>query len=35
MAIPPSEPGKKNELLKKLAGIDKGTPPFNRDKGDR
>jgi antitoxin component of MazEF toxin-antitoxin module len=35
VAIPPSEPGKKNKLLKKLAGIDKEKPPFKRDKGDR
>ena len=30
-----SEPGKRNELLKKLAGIDKEKPPFKRDKEDR
>ncbi len=35
VAIPPSEPGKRNELLKELAGIDKEKPPFKRDKGDR
>jgi antitoxin component of MazEF toxin-antitoxin module len=35
VAIPPSESGKRNELLKKLAGIDKEKIPFERDKGDR
>jgi hypothetical protein len=35
VAIPPSEPRKRNELLRKLAGIDKEKPPFKRDKGDR
>ena len=35
VAIPPSELGKRNELFKMLAGIDKGKLPFKRDKGDR
>ena len=35
VAIPPSKLGKRNELLKKLAGIDKEKSPFKRDKGDR
>lgn len=35
VAIPPSELRKRNELLRTLAGVDKGKPPFFRDKGER
>ena len=35
VAILPSGTGRRNELLKKLAGIDKEKSPFKRDKGDR
>lgn len=35
VAIPPSESGKRNELLRSLAGIDGEKPLFRRDKGDR
>lgn len=35
LAIPPSETRKRNELIKRLAGVDAGKPPFERDKEDR
>lgn len=35
IAVPPSKTGKRNELLKRIAGIDKEKSPFRRDKGDR
>ena len=35
LAIPPSDNGKRNELILELAGIDKGKPSFTREKQDR
>lgn len=35
VAIPPSDNEQRNEILRKLAGIDKKKPSFKRDKRDR
>ena len=35
LAIPPSDNGKRNELILDLVGIDKGKPSFKREKEDR
>ena len=35
VAIPPSDLKKRNDLLKQLAGISSGKPPFVREKEDR
>ena len=35
LAIPPSDNGKRNELIIDLAGIDSGKPSFKRGKRDR
>ncbi len=35
LAIPPSDNGKRNELILDLAGIDSGKSSFKREKEDR
>ncbi|MGC1122138.1 MAG: AbrB/MazE/SpoVT family DNA-binding domain-containing protein [Candidatus Methanofastidiosia archaeon] len=34
VAISPLETTERNELIKRLAGVDVGKPPFERGKGD-
>ena len=35
LAIPPTDNGKRNELILNIAGIDLKKPPFKREKKDR
>ena len=35
LAIPPTDNGKRNELILDIAGIDSKKPPFKREKKDR